>query len=53
MSNPRGSMFVVSAPSGAGKNTLHNRLMSEHHALEFSGSVKAVDSPVPGGKGSW
>ena len=33
---PRGSVFVISAPSGAGKTTLCRRLLQEDRAIEFS-----------------
>jgi guanylate kinase len=35
-SEPRGLLFVVSSPSGAGKTTLCNRLRAEFPRLEFS-----------------
>src|SRR3989449_7895112 len=34
--SPRGSVFVISAPSGAGKTTLCKRLLQEDRAIEFS-----------------
>ena len=34
--NPRGDLFVVSAPSGAGKTTLLKRLLRRVDGLEFS-----------------
>lgn len=33
---PKGDIFVVSAPSGAGKTTLIRRLMAEIHGIHFS-----------------
>ncbi|MEJ2314433.1 MAG: guanylate kinase [Nitrospirota bacterium] len=36
MSRPRGDLFVVSAPSGAGKTTLCRRLISMMPGIEFS-----------------
>src|SRR2546422_124802 len=33
---PRGVVFVISAPSGAGKTTLCRRLLQEDRAIEFS-----------------
>src|SRR6476660_3329009 len=33
---PRGSVFVISAPSGAGKTTLCKRLLQEDRAIDFS-----------------
>src|SRR2546427_3784950 len=32
----RGSVFVISAPSGAGKTTLCKRLLQEDQAIDFS-----------------
>lgn len=36
MNKARGTLFVVSAPSGAGKTTLCQRLMEERPGIEFS-----------------
>lgn len=36
MSDRRGKLFVISAPSGAGKTTLVHRLMQSHPRMRFS-----------------
>ena len=36
MNSPRGNLYVVSAPSGAGKTTLVRKLMDLHPGLRFS-----------------
>ena len=36
MSSPRGNLYVVSAPSGAGKTTLVRKIMDLHPNLRFS-----------------
>ncbi len=36
MDEPRASLFVIAAPSGAGKTTLVRRLMENHPQLRFS-----------------
>ncbi len=36
MDTPRASLFVIAAPSGAGKTTLVKRLMENHPELRFS-----------------
>ncbi|MFH1136729.1 MAG: guanylate kinase [Pseudomonadota bacterium] len=42
-----GRLFVISAPSGAGKTTLCQRLLREHPALEYSVS-HTTRAPRPG-----
>ena len=39
MNFDNGMIYVISAPSGAGKTTLIQRLMEEHHSLRFSVST--------------
>lgn len=51
MSSPRGNLYVVSAPSGAGKTTLVRKLMDLHPNLRFSISYttrQARDGEVDG-----
>jgi len=47
MNKPRGDLFVVSAPSGAGKTTLCRRLLSVVQGLKFSVSY-TTRPPRPG-----
>lgn len=47
MSRPRGDLFVVSAPSGAGKTTLCRRLLSMMPGITFSVSY-TTRPPRPG-----
>ena len=46
-SEPRGLLFIVSSPSGAGKTTLCNRLRNEFPNIGFSVSY-TTRKPRPG-----
>ena len=44
----RGSLIIVSSPSGAGKTTLTRRLLAEHDTLDFS--VSYTTRPMRAGE---
>lgn len=47
MSQPRGNLFILSAPSGAGKSSLINALLERHSDMKVSVS-HTTRSPRPG-----